>query len=122
MTSSSWHDSDEKKKADLTFELERRKQRQKQVDEVSAETTGFLFRLGREPVNLSLVEYRIINFLSRNPYKAFRREQIVKAAHSDEHPVHDANLDSHIRSLRSKLGLFSDYIQTVPYIGYRFKP
>ena len=30
-------------------------------------------------------------------------------------------LDEHIASLREKLGLFSDYVQSVPYVGYRFK-
>ena len=34
----------------------------------------------------------------------------------------DETLDYHIRELRGKLGIFSDFVQTVPYIGFRFKP
>ena len=119
---SSFHDSFENKKEELIFDLERQQARDKQVEEVTVEAPRFLFRLGREPVALSLVEFKIIRFLSQKPYKAFTREQIVSAIHSDHHPVTDDNLDDHIRGLRDKLGLFSDYIQTVPYIGFRVKP
>lgn len=119
---SSYRDSFDKKEDDLTFELDRQIRRQKQVDEVTGGTPQYLFRLGREPIPLSMVEFRIIRFLSARPYKAFPREQIVKAADTEAQPVTEANLDDHIRSLRAKLGMFSDYIQTVPYIGFRFKP
>jgi DNA-binding winged helix-turn-helix (wHTH) protein len=30
-------------------------------------------------------------------------------------------LDQHITALRDQLGFFRDYVQTVPYMGYRFK-
>ena len=119
---SSYRESFDKKNEELTFELDRKIRRQKQVDEVIGGLPRFLFRLGHEPIPLSLVEYKIIRFLSAKPYKAFPRNQIVKAVHTETHPVTDDRLDEYIRSLRSKLGLFSDYIQTVPYIGFRFKP
>lgn len=122
MTSSSYHDSYEKKNNELTFEHDKELRKRKQVDEAAIEVPRFLFRLGREPIPLDLVEYRIIRFLSSKPYKAFRREAIIEAVNSTDHPVSEMNLDQHIRSLRSKLGLFSDYVQTVPYIGFRFKP
>lgn len=122
MSSSSYHDSFEKKNNELTFEHDKELRKRKQVDETALDVPRFLFRLGREPIPLDLIEYRIIRFLSSKPYKAFRRDDIIQAVHSDDHPVSDENLDQHVRSLRSKLGLFSDYVQTVPYIGYRFKP
>ena len=118
----SFHDSFEKKKEEIVFDLELQEERTKQVDELTYDVPQFLFRLGREPISLSLIEYRIIRFLSARPYHAFSREEIVEATHEDDHQVTDANLDRHIRSLREKLGLFSDYVQTVPYIGFRFKP
>ena len=122
MTSSAYHDSFDKKNNEVARELERELRRAKQIDEVAEDAPRFLFRLGRVPVSLDLIEYKIISFLAAKPYKAFRREQIVSAVNSDKHPVSDDNLDQHIRTLRDKLGLFSDYVQTVPYIGFRFKP
>lgn len=122
MTSSSFHESFDKKNNELARQKEVEERRQKQVDEAAVDVPKYSFRLGREPVNLDFIEYKIIQFLSRSPYKAFRREQIIQAVHTEEHPVTDSNLDQYIRSLRDKLGLFSDYVQTVPYIGFRFKP
>ena len=82
----------------------------------------FLFRLGRQPIELSPVEFRIIDFLSQTPYKAFTRKQIVEAVHDSKSAVTEETLDHYIQTLRDKLGIFSDFVQSVPYIGYRFKP
>ena len=122
MTSSAFHESFDKKHDERAREKELELRRQREIDENVVDAPRFLFRLGRVPVSLDYVEYQIIRFLSNKPYKAFKREQIILAVTSEEHPVDDSNLDQHIRSLRGKLGLFSDYVQTVPYIGFRFKP
>ena len=120
--SSGFQDSFEKRENELQVTREEERRRQRLVDEVTVKHDRYLFRLGRQPVHLSLVEFRIIQFLSQKPYKAFSRTEIVAEVTTAETPVTDATLDEHIRSLRGKLGIFSDYIQTVPYIGYRFKP
>jgi DNA-binding winged helix-turn-helix (wHTH) protein len=33
----------------------------------------------------------------------------------------EEDIDQHIASLRNQLGFFHDFVQTVPYVGYRFK-
>ena len=120
--SSGFQDSFEKRENELQLERDRKRQLEKTVDEKPAKRGEYLFRLGRKPVHLSVTEFRIIDFLSKKPYRAFSRRDIVAAVTTDAVPVTDETLDDHIRTLRGKLGLFSDYIQTVPYIGYRFKP
>ncbi len=120
--SSGFQDSFEKRENELQLERDRKRQLEKTVNEKPAKRGEHLFRLGRQPVHLSMVEFRIISFLSRKPYRAFSRAAIVAAVTSKAMPVTDETLDEHIRTLRGKLGLLSDYIQTVPYIGYRFKP
>lgn len=123
MTSSSaFHESFDKKNSERALQREFDELRRREVDDTPQHSPRYLFRIGREPVSLDLIEYRIVQFLSRKPYKAFRREQIIQAVSTEEAPLNESNLDHHVRSLRSKLGLFSDYIQTVPYIGFRFKP
>ena len=123
MTSSSaFHESFDKKNNERALEREQDERRRREVEDAPQHVPRYLFRIGREPVSLDLVEYRIVQFLSRKQYKAFKREQIIQAVTSDEAPLNESNLDQYVRSLRSKLGLFSDYIQTVPYIGFRFKP
>jgi DNA-binding response OmpR family regulator len=81
----------------------------------------FYAAFGPEPIPLDYVEFRILQFLSSKPYRAFTPQRIVDAVATEEHPVTEATLPSHIASLRRKLGFFADYIQSVPHIGYRFK-
>ena len=119
---SGFQDSFEKRENELRIVGDEERRRQRMVDEVTVKRGEYLFRLGRQPVHLSLIEFRIIQFLSKKPYRAFSRADIVANVTSDAFPVTDDSLDEHVRTLRDKLGLFSDYIQTVPYIGYRFKP
>ena len=82
---------------------------------------SYRMKLGRETIRLNPVEYRILNFLAANPYQAYTRRRIADAVSTEKHPVQEETLDRHIASLRAKLGFFCDYVQSVPYIGYRFK-
>ena len=45
---------------------------------------------------------------------------IARAVSAAGHAVSVESLSLHMRSLRGRLGFYSDYIQSVPYIGYRF--
>jgi DNA-binding response OmpR family regulator len=76
---------------------------------------------GDEPIQVGIVEFRIMLFLSSRPYHAFTRRQISNATSTEEQPVTDETVDSHIDSLRDQLGAFHDFIQVVPQVGYRFK-
>jgi len=95
--------------------------RQRRKQEQATPRPGYLVELSGQAISLEYLEYRILQFLAARPYKAFTRRQIVDAVRTETHPVTEASLDQHIMSLREKLGLFSDYVQSVPYIGYRFK-
>ncbi|MCA9197250.1 MAG: helix-turn-helix domain-containing protein [Planctomycetales bacterium] len=102
-------------------ELAKTKQKAVRANESVEATAPFRYRLFGRPIQLTLIEFRIISFLSAKPYKAYTRSQIVHVVADENNPVTEATLDEHIRSLRNKLGIFSDYIQSVPYVGYRFK-
>ena len=82
---------------------------------------SYQMKMGRVTIKLDPVEFRILRFLASHPYRAFSRKRIAKAVSTRRHPVSSATLDHHIARLRNALGFFRDYIQTVPYIGYRFK-
>jgi DNA-binding response OmpR family regulator len=97
------------------------RRREQQARQQATPRPGYLVELSGQAITLDFIEYRVLQFLAERPYKAFTRRQIVAAVNSTVHPVTEETLDRHIMSLREKLGLFSDYIQSVPYIGYRFK-
>ncbi len=82
---------------------------------------SFRLAAGQDPVQLGNVEFRILLFLASRPYHPFTRQTIAAAVTSDFQAVATDDIDGHITQLRDQLGVFHDYVQTVPYIGYRFK-
>jgi DNA-binding response OmpR family regulator len=77
--------------------------------------------IGREPIRLGKIEFRILLLLASRPYKPFSRERIAEAISTEQTPIAEDAIDAHVAELREKLGFFRDYVQTVPYMGYRFK-
>lgn len=82
---------------------------------------SYLAKMGLGTLRLSPVEFHILQFLAARPYHAFSRRSIAAAASTEKHTVTEATLGRYMRSLRAQLGFYSDYIQRVPYVGYRFK-
>jgi DNA-binding response OmpR family regulator len=78
-------------------------------------------KLGRGTILLSPVEFRILSFLAASPYRAFTRRRIAEAVSTESQPVTEDTLSDYIQSLRDQLGFYGDLIQSVPFIGYRFK-
>jgi two-component system phosphate regulon response regulator PhoB len=70
---------------------------------------------------LGEVEFRILVLLASKPYYPFSKQAIADAVTTERQPVSEETLDQHIAALRDQLGFFRDYVQTVPYMGYRFK-
>lgn len=83
--------------------------------------TSYRLALGQEAIQLGIVEFRILLFLAHRPYHAFTRRSIAEAVSSKRNPVKEDTVDQHIASLVDQLGVFHDYVQAVPCIGYRFK-
>jgi DNA-binding response OmpR family regulator len=103
---------------DFIFEAERRAQ----ANEEKTEGPPFYrLALGRELIHLDIIEFRILLFLASKPYHPFTRLCIADAVSTERHPVTENAIDHYIASLRDQLGCFHDYVQSVPYIGYRFK-
>jgi len=82
---------------------------------------SYEMRRGQRPFKLNGIEWRILQFLSSKPYHAFTPRRIAAAVTTESQPVTEDTLRGHITTLREKLGLFADYVQSVPHIGYRFK-
>jgi DNA-binding response OmpR family regulator len=78
-------------------------------------------KLGRETIRLDPIAFRLFSFLAARPYRAYSRRRLAQAISTPRQPVAEEALDRHVLRLRSALGFFGNYIQTVPYIGYRFK-
>jgi DNA-binding response OmpR family regulator len=90
-------------------------------DNPTQRSTSYRLALGEEAIQLGIIEFRILLFLASRPYHAFTRQSIADAVSSARYPVVEASVERHIASLLDQLGVFHDYVQAVPYIGYRFK-
>jgi DNA-binding response OmpR family regulator len=82
---------------------------------------AYRLALGKEPIQLGVIECRILLYLAGRPYHAFTRRNIAEAINTERYPLTEDVVDTHIDSLIEQLGVFHDYIQAVPYVGYRFK-
>jgi DNA-binding response OmpR family regulator len=100
--------------------LEEATRRSWPIDEDQSEKS-YRLALGREIIQLGIVEFRILLFIASKPYHAFTRRSIAEAVSSEEHPVVEDAVDGCVACLLDQLGEFHDYVQSVPYIGYRFK-
>jgi len=98
-----------------------RRRRRFDAEEEVVNPWSYAAKRGRGRIRLTLVEYRILRFLAARPNRAMTRSSIAKAVSTASDIVTADTLADFIRSLRGQLGFYSDYIQSVPYIGYRFK-
>ena len=106
--------------AEVAWEQERQR-RNLEVNE-ARKLLPYQMTLPGSIIKMNHVEYQLLRILASRPYHAFTPRQLVSKVNEKEILVSEDNLRNHIRSLRDKLGFFHDYVQTVPYIGYRFKP
>jgi len=103
--------------------VERRARRRRRFESES-EIVGpwsYQAKRGLGTLRLTMVEYRIFDFLSRRPNQALSPSRIAQAVSTASHRVTEETLGRYVASLRGQLGFYSDYIQAVPYIGWRFK-
>ena len=66
-------------------------------------------------------EFEVLYYLANNPGRVFSRDTLLKDVWGTDVYVVDRTVDVHIRKIREKLGVFSDLIETVKGVGYRFK-
>lgn len=72
-------------------------------------------------LSLTVSEFNILYTLAKRPGIVFSRYQIVDALHGGDYIVGDRAVDVQISYLRTKLGRYKEYIETVRGVGYRFR-
>jgi DNA-binding response OmpR family regulator len=106
---------------DVAEFVRKAKRQQGRVEAPEPPPPFYRVALGLEPLQLGDVEFRILVFLASKPYLPFSQQRIAEAVTTERFPVSADTVDQHIALLRDQLGFFRDYVQTVPYMGYRFK-
>ena len=80
-------------------------------------------RQGDKPVDLTSVEFNLLEVLLREAGRVVTRESLTEAVLSRKFSAFDRSIDMHVSKVRKKLGdsdAGTDYIKTVRGVGYIF--
>ena len=92
------------------------------VKDLMLDTDSCTLTKGGVPLQLTSVEYKIMEMFMRYPGKVFTKQQIYECGWDDEYVVSDNNIMVSISKLRTKLDEDpSKYITTLRGLGYRME-
>lgn len=74
-----------------------------------------------ERVLLTYKEYELLRLFLSQPGHAFTREQLLSHVWNTDFVGETRTVDMHIRTLRQKLGVYGNMIETVRNVGYRLE-
>ena len=80
---------------------------------------SYTVSIADEPLDLTIVEFRLLELLARQPGKVFSRTQIMERINGMDYFAAERSVDVQIAGLRKKLGPYKDGIETVRSVGYR---
>jgi len=85
---------------------------------------GYKAILNGHDLELTAVEFKLLQFLVDNPGRIYGRQQLMNKIYPDERNVSDRTIDSHIKKLRRKIETLdpeAKFIQSVYSVGYKFE-
>lgn len=77
--------------------------------------------VGGKRVELTLKEYEMLRLFLENPGRVFTRDNLLSDVWGVDYDGETRTVDVHIRTLRQKLGVCGNYIQTVRGVGYKLE-
>ena len=106
----------------------------RRVDQISSKGTSISFgdleintltyiaKLEGNELHLPRKEFELLAFFMNKPNIIFSREELLSRIWEEDVFVVDRTIDVHINRIRSKLGIYKNWIETVKGVGYRFRP
>lgn len=70
---------------------------------------------------LTFKEYELLRLFLSHPGMAFSRDQLLQTVWNTEYAEETRTVDMHIRTLRQKLGVYGQHIETIRGVGYRLE-
>ncbi len=90
--------------------------------ELEINTSTYIAQLNGEELHLPRKEFEVLAFFMSQPHIIFSRGDLLSGIWEEDVFVVDRTIDVHINRIRSKLGSYKNWIETVKGIGYRFRP
>ncbi|HHT7124881.1 response regulator transcription factor [Bacillus cereus] len=76
---------------------------------------------GGEQISLTVKEFDLLYFLCQHTGQVFSREQLLEKVWGYDYAGSTRTVDTHVKTMRLKLGESGNYIQTVWGVGYKFE-
>ena len=86
------------------------------IDELAREVT-----IDGKVISLTLKEFELLKYLTDNKNIAVSREKLLSSIWGYDFYGDDRTVDTHIKTLRSKLGKYKNNIVTLRGVGYKFE-
>lgn len=78
-------------------------------------------KTGDQTLNLTLKEFGLLKLFAQNKGRVFSREQLLEIIWGEHHKSSERTVDTHIKTLRLKLGPHADLIETIWGVGYKLE-
>jgi len=85
-------------------------------------TLTYIAKLENNELHLPRKEFELLAYFMNQPNIIFTREELLSRIWEEDVFVIDRTIDVHINRIRSKLGIYKNWIETVKGVGYRFRP
>ncbi len=90
-----------------------------EVGALTVDLEKFTVHCGRERLELTASELRLLATLAREPGRVKGRPELLAAVGDPERFADERTVDAHVKNLRKKLGDCGAQLQTVRGVGYR---
>lgn len=91
------------------------------IGPIEIDRENYTVHIDNEEKFLPRKEFEILYFLASNPGRVYSRDALLKEVWGPDVYVVDRTVDVHIRKIREKLDSYSDMIETIKGVGYKFK-
>lgn len=88
---------------------------------IEIDRVNHVARAEGQDLRLTPTEFKLLWTLARQPGRPFGRNELMDRCRGEDANALERTIDVHVRSLRQKLELRGDLIETVRGVGYRFR-
>ena len=88
---------------------------------ITLDKTAHYVTVDGERIELSFKEFELLEYFMENQGIALSREKILNNVWNYDYFGDARTIDTHVKKLRSKIGIKGDYIKTIWGMGYKFE-
>lgn len=85
------------------------------------DSKSHIVKVNDKTVSLTLKEFGLLELFAKNKSRVFSREQLLEIVWGDSQKSSERTVDTHIKTLRLKLGEYGELIETIWGVGYKLE-